>query len=514
MIKRIGSMLIFFISIGIYAQSTIQQKEIIDKMQDEIQNNSHIEQLAFELLDEIGPRLVGSPAMIQANEWAVNRFKACGIEANNEAFGTWKSWQRGITHVDMIAPRAKTLEATQWAWSPATKKPVQADVVLFPEIDNEGQFQNWLKNIKGKVVLLSPYRISGRPDAQIKQFATQEVYEKLKAEQKHLDDLFKEHLSNTGFSYSEIIKEIEKADAAAIVVCTWSGALGSNRVFGARTQKIPFIEMSLEDYGMLYRLTQRGKAPTLKLDVQSKILPEAKNFNTIAIIPGKELPEEYVILSSHLDSWDGGQGATDNGTGVLTMMEAARVLKKHYQNNKRTILIGLWGGEEQGLNGSRAFVEDHPEMVKNTQVVFNLDSGTGKINRIGGEGFLHTYDFLSRWIQSIPKEVQADITLDVPGMPGSGGSDQASFVAAGIPAFYLNAVNWDYGSYTWHTNRDTYDKIIFDDIKNNALIIAAMTLMASEDDRLNKEKRVLPKDNEGVQRQWPVPKSPMRSSDM
>ena len=110
-------------------------------------------------------------------------------------------------------------------------------------------------------------------------------------------------------------------------------------------------------------------------------------FNTIGEIKGTEKPDEYVILSAHFDSWDGGTGATDNGTGTITMMEAIRILKKIYPNPKRTILIGNWGSEEQGLNGSRAFVEDHPEIIKNIQAVFNQDNGTGRVVNIQARDF-------------------------------------------------------------------------------------------------------------------------------
>src|SRR5690606_13654410 len=129
--------------------------------------------------------------------------------------------------------------------------------------------------------------------------------------------------------------------------------------------------LSLEDYGLLYRLTESGNTPKLTIRAESKFTGMVPTFNTIAEIKGTEKPDEYVILSAHFDSWDGGTGATDNGTGTLVMMEAMRILKKLYPNPKRTILVGHWGSEEQGLNGSAAFVADHPEIVNNVQAVFN-----------------------------------------------------------------------------------------------------------------------------------------------
>ena len=235
------------------------------------------------------------------------------------------------------------------------------------------------------------------------------------------------------------------------------------------------------------------------------------NFNTIAEIKGSEKPNEYVILSAHFDSWDGGTGATDNGTGTLVMMEAMRVLKKMYPNPKRTILVGHWGSEEQGLNGSRAFVEDHPEIVKEIQAVFNQDNGTGRVVNISGQGFLHAYDFIGRWLQSVPQEIRGEIETNFPGFPGGGGSDYASFLAAGAPAFSLSSLSWSYWNYTWHTNRDTYDKIVFDDVRNNVILTAILTYMASEDEKTPRDQVKMPiNPRTGEKRTWPSPRSPQR----
>ena len=235
-------------------------------------------------------------------------------------------------------------------------------------------------------------------------------------------------------------------------------------------------------------------------------------FNTIAEIKGTEKPEEYVMLSAHFDSWDGGTGATDNGTGTITMKQAIRILKKIYPNPKRTILIGNWGSEEQGLNGSRAFVEDHPEIIKNIQAVFNQDNGTGRVVDIQGQGFLNSYEYVSRWLSAVPDSIRGQIATSFPGTPGRGGSDFASFVAAGVPAFSLSSNSWLYGIYTWHTNRDTYDKIVFDDVRNNAILTAILAYMASEDpEKASREKSILPINNKTRERdKWPEQKSPTR----
>lgn len=395
----------------------------------------------------------------------------------------------------------------QLAWSPATKKPIDAEVVILPKVNSPQEFTNWLKTVKGKFVLLSQYQRSGRPDYQVKEFALPENYDAFKKQRDQDAEDFRALVKSTGYDNNTLPEALEKAGAAGIAISNWTGIMGANRIFGAKTKTIPTIDIAVEDYGMLYRLALNGKKPTIKVNTQSKNLGTAKSFNTIATIPGKEKPNEYVILSAHLDSWDGGQGATDNGTGTITMMEAARILKKYYPNNKRTIIVGLWGSEEQGLNGSRGFVYDNPEIIKNTQAAFNQDNGTGRVVNIQGQGFVNSYDYLGRWMSALPKSISKNIETSFPGMPGGGGSDHASFVAAGVPGISLSSLNWGYFGYTWHTTRDTYDKIMFDEVRSNVITAAVMAYMASEDpETASKEKRVLP-----AGQKWPEVKEPKRT---
>ena len=203
-------------------------------------------------------------------------------------------------------------------------------------------------------------------------------------------------------------------------------------------------------------------------------------------------------------------------TGTLVMMEAMRILKVLYPNPKRTILVGHWGSEEQGLNGSRAFVEDHPEIVPNIQALFNQDNGTGRVANISGQGFLHAYDYIGRWLAKVPNNIRQQIETRFPGNPGGGGSDYASFVAAGVPAFSLSSLSWSYGSYTWHTNRDTYDKIVFDDVQSNAILTAILIYMACEDEtKTSRERIVLPVNpRTGQPGTWPEQRKPTRKGGM
>ena len=497
--------------------SNAQDQNIIDQIVQEANEDSQLEQLGQELMDGIGPRLVGTPQMKQAHDWAVNTYAKWGIPARNESYGTWRGWERGITHIDMLSPRIQSLKGTQLAWNPSTsKKGVTAEVVVLPMVKDSIAFANWLPAVKGKLVMVSKLEATGRPDYNWEEFATEESFEKMKKERTAANKAWRENMRNTGYTSRTIHQALEKAGAAGIISSYWSKGFGVSKIFSARTKKIPTVDLELEDYSMVYRLAARGEKPKLTIVAQSKELGEVPTFNTIAEIKGTEKPEEYVILSAHFDSWDGGTGATDNGTGSLVMMEAMRILKKVYPNPKRTILVGHWGSEEQGLNGSRAFVEDHPDIVKNVQAVFNQDNGTGRVVNISGQGFLHAYDYVGRWLHEVPQDISQHIETNFPGTPGRGGSDYASFVAAGVPAFSLSSLSWSYSNYTWHTNRDTYDKIIFDDVLNNAILTAILAYMASEDpETTSREKSILPvSKRSGKQMKWPTQRSPRRKGGM
>ena len=497
--------------------SNAQDQNIIDQIVQEANEHSQLEQLGQELMDGIGPRLVGTPQMKQAHDWAVNTYAKWGIPARNESYGTWRGWERGITHIDMLYPRIQSLKGTQLAWNPSTsKKGVTAEVVVLPMVKDSIAFAKWLPAVKGKLVMVSKLEATGRPDYNWEEFATEESFEKMKKERTAANKAWRENMRNTGYTSRTIHQALEKAGAAGIISSYWSKGFGVSKIFSARTKKIPTVDLELEDYSMVYRLAARGEKPKLTIVAQSKELGEVPTFNTIAEIKGTEKPEEYVILSAHFDSWDGGTGATDNGTGSLVMMEAMRILKKVYPNPKRTILVGHWGSEEQGLNGSRAFVEDHPDIVKNVQAVFNQDNGTGRVVNISGQGFLHAYDYVGRWLHDVPQDISQHIETNFPGTPGRGGSDYASFVAAGVPAFSLSSLSWSYSNYTWHTNRDTYDKIIFDDVRNNAILTAILAYMASEDpETTSREKSILPvSKRSGKQMKWPTQRSPRRKGGM
>lgn len=512
--KSTSLFVLILFSLSLFAQD---KEEFIENVLKETYEHSELKNNAHELFDDIGPRLVGTPEMEQAHDWAVEKYKSWGISAENQEWGKWQGWQRGITHIDMISPRVQTLAGTQLAWSPSTpSEGITAEAITLPEeIKDSISFQEWLPNVKGKFVMIAMKEPTGRPDHDWEEWATEESFQNIKKERAKRTKAFQKKLQNAGYNKSTVVSALEEAGAAGIIDSYWSDGFGTNKIFGTDTKKIPVVDIELEDYGMLYRMAEHGDKPELRIVAESKDLDEQPTFNTVATIEGSEKPDEYVLLSAHFDSWDGGTGATDNGTGTLLMMEVMRILKKHYPNPKRTIVVGHWGSEEQGLNGSSAFVEDNPEIVDNLQAAFNQDNGTGRVKNIDGSGFLNSYNYLSRWLEAVPDTVSS-IETNFPGSPAMGGTDHASFVRAGAPAFNLSALSWSYWNYTWHTNRDTYDKVVWDDLKNNVVLTAVLAYMASEDDESTSREQIeLPIDKKtGKPQEWPEPIEPQRAGGL
>ncbi|MBT5875481.1 MAG: M20/M25/M40 family metallo-hydrolase [Candidatus Latescibacteria bacterium] len=495
------------------AQTLASDDKVLSEIWSEAMDNSQLEQLAHELFDVIGPRLVGSPQMNKAHDWAVDKYRGWGISAQNEEWGKWRGWERGVTHIDLLEPRVRTLEGTMLAWSPDTgAEGVTAPLTILADTDSVG-FQAWLPNVKGKFVLMSVPPITGRSNDNWEEFALKTTFEKMKAERDSLRKNWSERIKRYGYTTRTLPVALESAGAAGIITNRSTGGWGVDRIFAAYTKQIPTVDVALEDYGLLFRLVEHGDDPKVRIVATSSETGTTPAFNTVARIEGSEKSDEYVMLSAHFDSWDGASGATDNGTGTLTMMEALRILKKVYPNPRRTVLVGHWGSEEHGLHGSRAFVKDHPEIVGKLQALFNQDNGTGRVVRISGSGYSNSGEFLGRWLSKVPQEVATHIKLTVPGMPAGGGSDHASFVAAGAPGFGLGSLSWDYFRYTWHTNRDTYDKVVFDEVRNNVILAASLIYLASEDPEFfPREKRLLPVNpDSGERRTWPKPRNPDRA---
>ena len=451
-------------------------------------DSSQTPRLAQQLLDSLGPRLLGSPDMAAAQNWAIKTLGGWGISARNEQFGTWRGWRRGYSHIDLIAPRVRTLEGMMLGFSPGTdKKDKVAETVVLPHFADSTEFVQWLPAVQGKLVLVSAPFASCRPTEDwVKNGTPASVTRDSALRAENAREWSGRNVRGTGLSLAlgggELAVRLEEAGAAGVISSRPTNSRGGLSLFETYTSKVPTVALSCEDYGLVFRLTDNNQHPKIRLNLDAELLGERPISNVVGRIPGTTKPDEYVVLSAHFDSWDGGSGATDNGTGSVMMLEAMRILKQVLPKPQRTIIIGLWAGEEEGLVGSGAFAEDHPEILKGLQGIFNQDNGTGRVVRLNAGGLPNAAAHLTGWMKQLPPELQAQVPFDgSPGRPSSGGTDDASFACHGVPAFGMGAAPWDYGVVTWHTTRDTYDKLVFDDLKHNATLVASLAYLASED---------------------------------
>jgi hypothetical protein len=463
------------------AQTYRSDDAVIRRIWDEGMKNSQAGSLAQVLMDSIGPRLAGSPGFDAATDWLVRTYGQWGVPVRKERYGTWKGWRWGAVHADMIAPRTQTMNAHLLAWSAGTQRPVEGPVILPPAMASREDFNRWLPTVKGKFVLISPPEIMCRAKQELDKNATPETVAWVDSVRKATRDEFFRRVSAVGNNQGAIFSALDSAGAAGLLSSNWSGGWGATRVFSMVTRSAVALDLSCEDYGLLYRLASNNQGPRFRVSAESRDLGVVPQFNVIAEIKGTEKPNEYVLLGAHLDSWHGASGAMDNGTGTIMMLEAMRILRQAYPNPKRTIIVGHWGAEEQGLIGSGAFAEDHPEVLEGMQASFNQDNGTWRIEVVPPYGYLQGVGNLARWLSLVPLEISRHLRLAVPGEMENTGSDHSSFLCRGAPGFRLQSAYDEYRQYTWHTTLDTYDKVVLPDLKNNATLAAMLAYAASED---------------------------------
>jgi carboxypeptidase Q len=457
---------------------------------------SRAEAIAQHLMDVIGPRLSGSPAHEAAHDWAVALLHGWEISARKQQLGTvahYPAWERGVTHIDLIRPRVRTLEGTVASWSPGTGGSVEGPVVVFPEYGDYAELEEWLATVKGKFVATSFPEPTCRPDVDFATYGTPGALDRLRTVRESARAAFRRREPG-----EFTIVQFAEAGALGVVGSDWRREIGLDRV-GPSLSAIPTVVLGCEDYGLVYRLAVNNQGPVLRVHAESRHLGEMPIINTIAELQGVAQPDEVVLLSAHMDSYEGGSGATDNGAGVTVMLEALRILREAYPRPRRTIMLGLWGAEETGAYGSSRFVAEHSDLAEKVKVVLNMDGGTGRVAEIDTRGFLELGSHLARWLAQVPEELSASIRLVMPGLP-FGGGDSTSFALAGAAVADLIGVSWGYDPYTWHTTRDTYDKLVLEEVRSNAVLVAMLAYLASEDPmRISRTRRILPGDQA-----WPT----------
>ena len=408
------------------------------------------------LCDMIGPRLTGSSNLKRANEWTRDRFKEYGLEnAHLESWKIAKGWKRGPASGRIVGPVEQRLWVESAGWSPSTNGPIKGPVI-YVNAEKLEDLDAYKGKLKGAWVLTRP--VSEQPSPKSKVSPTFGA------------DRPVNFAAMAGFRTK--LKEFLVAEGAAGFLRDSNKEHGLIDMTGATNDftiaKMPEAFLSTESYGLIWRLLKRGPIEA-EISLSNTITDgEVEVFNTVAELPGTELPEEVVLIGGHLDSWDLGTGATDNGTGTMAVLEAARALKVSGVKPKRTIRFVLFSGEEQGLHGSKHYVKAHESEMGKISAVLVHDMGTGKVTSIGLQG---RYD-LREPMDAIVAPFQKLANMDELSLRNMGGTDHLSFLPHGVPAF---AVVQDPAEYrkTHHTESDTFDKVYADEVNQGAKVLAA-----------------------------------------
>jgi carboxypeptidase Q len=496
--------------------------ETISKIRSEGLNNSKVMEIAFRLTDVSGPRLTNSPGFARAANWAKDELKKWGLEnANLEPWGEFgKSWELQKCYVAMSAPYYRPLIAFPKAWTKGTNGLQTAGIILV-EAKDSVSLDVYRGKLKGKVILVfrnDTLKQTFKADATRR---TDEDLTKMQnaeppvsretdtAQRRRSREEFQRRQGPT--QVTGWIRSIgEKEGALAILSMSTRGHDGTLFVQGASGRNVyaadspeNFLDImvAMEDYMSLCRLVKAGIPVKLDMDIKSAFsAKDLKAFNVVADIKGTDpkLKDELVMLGGHLDSWQGATGATDNAAGCAVMMEAVRILKSLGIKPRRTIRIALWSGEEQGLLGSKAYVKNHfadPSTMElkpgheKFSSYFNIDNGTGKVRGIYLQGNEKVKEIFTEWLKPFNDLGAGTVTIS-----NTGGTDHLSFDAVGLPGFQFIQDEIEYSTRTHHTNMDSYDHLIADDLKQIATIVAAFVYNASmRDEKLPRKELPKPK---------------------
>lgn len=510
------STIVFTFLLFVSANAALIAQEKIDtaaiaKIKDEGLNRSHVMDILSHLSDLYGPRLTGSPEYKQAAEWAKWQLEQWGLQ--HVQFASWGPFGRGWTlkkfNAQVDEPRIFPLIAYPKAWSPGLKGLVKGNLVYL-DAKKEEDLNNYKGKLKGAFVLVDdarPVLAHWEPEATRKR------------DGELLD------LANAGFPQEQprrfggggnfmsrkldfCLKEgavaaldiAPKGDGGTIFVSAATVPQPDSIPFDRRLRPysmnvpkiIPQVTLTPEHYNRMVRLIQMGQTVKMEMELGVEFTKnEQDGFNIIGEIPGSDLKDEIVMIGAHFDSWHAGTGATDNGTGSSVCLETIRILKALNVQPRRTIRIGLWGGEEQGLLGSRGYVSNtfgeregsrfnptgplktKPEYEK-FSVYFNNDNGTGKVRGVYLQGNEAVRSIFRAWL--VPIEGMGASTLS---LSNTGGTDHLSFDAIGLPGFQFIQDPIEYGPRTHHSNMDVYDRAQQDDLKQAATIMAAFAYNAA-----------------------------------
>jgi hypothetical protein len=518
--KKYASVCILLLLILIPVTSEVQAQEPVDlyvitQIKSEGFENSQVMESLSYLTDVYGPRLTNSPNFKAASQWAVEKLTEWGlVNAHLEPWGTFgRGWAVERFSLEMVAPQYLNMIAYPKAWTPGTQGQITGEPILV-DVKSEEEFEKYRGTLNGAIVMLKPDRNAETHfEADAKRYTEEDLAELAEAPEPGARPSWYERIKEfrKRRAFRKKISKFFKEEGVAVVLEPSQREDGTIRVGSGGSYKInaepslPALVVGIEHYWRVVRLLEKDIPVKLEIDIKARFFEDdSLGYNVIAEIPGtdKRLKDEVVMLGGHLDSWHAGTGATDNAAGSAVSLEAVRILKAIGVKPRRTIRIALWSGEEQGILGSKAYVEKHfgdrktmklkPEHDK-FSAYFNLDNGSGKIRGI----YLQGNDAVRPIFEAYLKPFH-DLGATTVTIRNTGGTDHLSFNAVGLPGFQFIQDPLDYRTRTHHTNMDVYDHVQKSDLMQASVIVASFVYhTAMRDEKL--PRKPLPKPKEAAQ---------------
>ena len=442
-------------------------EEADQKIADEVKAHSELIKNLEYLTTQIGPRLTGSPQMQAASDWTLKRFQDYGVEAHLETTNIDHAWTRGTETAEITAPIHRRIAIHAYGWSRATAGEVSGKVIAL-DLQKPSDLDAYKGKLKGMIVLARRPADLSKADPN-----PENAYDAVIPPPRGV--------GKSGMTYMERARLMQQISSEGpALVLTDSGKTdnlftmtGTHPAYNP--SGVPMAFLAHEDYDLIWRLQQTGSV-TLKANLQNTFSPNPAPVSiTVAEIKGSELPDERVIVGGHLDSWDLGQGALDNGTGAMAVLEAARTLKSLGWKPKRTITFVLFTGEEEGGIGADTYVKNHAAELAKTDAVLILDLGTGKVFSIALENLWTTAPLMSE----IYRPLQEVFDMQPLSTRYFGSSDHVEFLEKGVPAYFCMQLP-DHYREAHHSQTDTFDKVIPDQINQGAALLAAWAWNVSE----------------------------------
>lgn len=502
---------LFFLATPLQGQDTTA----LSNLREEGFERSQVMEILSRLTDVNGPRLTNSRGFATAAEYARQTMESWGLR--NAHFDLWdenfgRGWELNKFSLSQIEPTYAPVIAYPKAWSPGVRGNLRAPAV-FLDIANETDVERYRGKLKGKIVLLSlpvPLKPSFKADAWRHSDSALSEMAQAKASAAYRGRRFRAPSEPQRLAFLKwdlclregVAAVIEASsrleDDGTLVVSAATVPYAAEVPYEKRLQSwdedapeiLPQVVVAAEHYNRLARQLQKGVAITLELALQTRFTSPSPGYNVVAEIPGTDLADEVVMIGAHLDSWHSSTGATDNAVGSAVMMEAMRLIRRLGKSPRRTIRIALWGGEEQGLLGSRSYVrrklgerldQRYPyDSIRLTQaggkfsVYFNMDYGAGKYRGIYLQGNESAMPVFKEWMKPFESDGGGTISLS-----NATGTDHLSFDAIGLPAYQFIQDPLEYATRTHHANMDVYDKVVEDDVKYNAVMTAFLAWMAA-----------------------------------